>query len=52
MADKNPFGDTSPFHVYPIGLVRGSGKKRRIELQEPYRPGLKQLDQFSHVIVL
>jgi len=38
--------------VYPIGTVRNSGESFSLEIAEPYRPALKQLDQFSHVIVL
>jgi tRNA-Thr(GGU) m(6)t(6)A37 methyltransferase TsaA len=38
--------------LYPIGTVRNSGESFSLEIDAPYRPALKQLDQFSHVIVL
>jgi tRNA-Thr(GGU) m(6)t(6)A37 methyltransferase TsaA len=38
--------------IRPIGIVRGAGKNRRIELYETYRPGLEKLEYFSHLIVL
>jgi tRNA-Thr(GGU) m(6)t(6)A37 methyltransferase TsaA len=40
------------FSIFPIGTVRRSEKCTFIELFEPYRPALKQLDHFSHVMVL
>jgi tRNA-Thr(GGU) m(6)t(6)A37 methyltransferase TsaA len=36
----------------PIGTVQNSGESFAVEIAAPYRPALKQLDQFSHVIVL
>jgi hypothetical protein len=38
--------------LYPIGTVRNSGESFAVEITAPFRPALKQLDQFSHVIVL
>lgn len=38
--------------LYPIGTVQNSGESFGVEIDAPYRPALKQLDQFSHVIVL
>ncbi len=40
------------FQLYPIGSVRNSGESFSVEIAAPFRPALKQLDQFSHVIVL
>ncbi len=37
--------------LVPIGQVRRNGEKVTIEVAEPYRPALKELDQFSHVLV-
>jgi tRNA-Thr(GGU) m(6)t(6)A37 methyltransferase TsaA len=37
--------------VYPIGYARQTDDGFRLEIGEPFRPGLKQLGQFSHVIV-
>jgi tRNA-Thr(GGU) m(6)t(6)A37 methyltransferase TsaA len=39
------------YHMYPIGFVRRKGSEIYIDILEPYRPGLVQLDQFSHVMV-
>lgn len=44
--------ETEAFQLYPIGSVRSSGESFSLEIAAPYRPALKQLDQFSHVIVL
>ena len=40
------------FTLNPIGYVRRSGNNTYLEILEPFRPALKQLEQFSHVIVL
>lgn len=40
------------FQIYPIGYVRRSGDDIRLEILEPFQPALKNLDLFSHVIVL
>lgn len=41
------------FQVVPIGVIRRSEDEGvRVEVAEPYRPALKQLQHFSHVIVL
>lgn len=39
------------FEMYPIGRVRRRDNGIRLEIDEPYRPALKQLDRFSHVMV-
>lgn len=36
----------------PIGVVKRSDRAVTLEILEPYRPGLLQLDRFSHVLVL
>ncbi len=45
-------GPKEAYQIYPIGHVRRNGKGIRLELDEPFRPALKQLGHFSHVIVL
>jgi len=40
------------FHIFPIGHVRRAETGIQLDILEPYRPGLKQLEHFSHVIVL
>ncbi len=38
------------FQIYPIGHVRRPEDGVHLEILEPFRPALKQLDHFSHVI--
>ena len=46
-------GKGNAFQIRPIGSVqRSDGEGIALEIFLPYRPGLKQLDKFSHVIVL
>lgn len=40
------------FQIHPIGYVRSGEQGSYLEILEPFRPALKQLDQFSHVIVV
>ena len=40
------------FFIRPIGTVRREEEGLFIDLFEPYRPGLRHLGEFSHVIVL
>ena len=49
VVDKTTTQET--FHLFPIGRVRRGAEGIRIEVDVPYRPALKQLDQFSHVMV-
>ncbi|MBN1679386.1 MAG: SAM-dependent methyltransferase [Anaerolineae bacterium] len=44
--------ENTTYQVSPIGYVRGEPGNFRLEITEPYRPALKELGQFSHVIVL
>jgi len=41
----------SSFTVFPIGMIHRKDGEIELEIAEPYRPALKQLDQFSHVMV-
>lgn len=43
---------TAPLCLRPIGQVQHTDTGFRLVIEPPYRAGLKQLDQFSHVIVL
>jgi tRNA (Thr-GGU) A37 N-methylase len=43
---------SDPLHLVPIGTVKRADEAVTIEIQEPFRPGLLQLDRFSHVLVL
>ena len=42
---------TETYQLHPIGRIRRGEEGIRIQVDAPYRPGLKQLDQFSHVMV-
>ena len=44
-------GKKEAFQLNPIGTIRRNGEQIQIEIREPYRPALKQLDRFSHVMV-
>jgi len=39
------------FQMYPIGRIRRSKNDINLEILEPFRQALKQLDHFSHVMV-
>jgi len=39
------------YQMFPIGYIRRSEKNIQLEILEPYRPAMKQLDHFSHVMV-
>jgi tRNA-Thr(GGU) m(6)t(6)A37 methyltransferase TsaA len=49
MGKKSKEEDT--FSMHPIGYVKSSENGFTLEILKPFRPALKQLDQFSHVIV-
>jgi tRNA-Thr(GGU) m(6)t(6)A37 methyltransferase TsaA len=40
------------FDVFPIGKVRKTKNGFNLEIFAPFRPALRQLDRFSHVIVV
>jgi len=40
------------FWMFPIGRVRKTEGRNRLEIDEPFRPGLRQLGHFSHLLVL
>ncbi len=42
----------NPLQLDPIGTVRRAEEGVTLEILEPYRSGLLQLDRFSHVLVL
>lgn len=39
------------FRLRPIGVVKATESSWHLEIDEPARPGLRHLDQFSHVLV-
>jgi tRNA-Thr(GGU) m(6)t(6)A37 methyltransferase TsaA len=39
------------FRMYPIGCVRQTGDGVVLEIDAPFRPALKELGEFSHVMV-
>ena len=42
---------SDPLRLIPIGVVRRSDETVSLEIFEPFRPGLQDLDRFSHVLV-
>jgi tRNA-Thr(GGU) m(6)t(6)A37 methyltransferase TsaA len=44
--------DGEGYNVYPVGRVRRGDGHVDLVIDEPFRPALKQLDKFSHVIVV
>lgn len=40
------------YQIYPIGYVRRAEEGNYLEILKPYQPALKQLEHFSHVIML
>ncbi len=42
----------SVYRVYPIGYVRHTESRSSLELLEAFRAGLKELNHFSHILVL
>ncbi len=43
---------SDPLRLVPIGSVQRSDDEVTLEIMEPFRSGLLQLDRFSHVLVL
>lgn len=39
------------YQIYPIGYIRRSENSIHLDILEPFRQGLKQLNHFSHVMV-
>ena len=50
--DKKADSRAAAYQIHPIGYVRSAEDGSYLEVLEPFRPALKQLDRFSHVIVL
>ena len=50
---SNNNGKPKTYQLRPIGVVRVSEEEQRyfLQIDKPYRTGLKQLDQFSHVMI-
>ena len=49
--NEKAHGQTETYQIYPIGYVRRSGNDIHLEIDEPFRPALEQLEHFSHVMV-
>ena len=39
------------YNLHPIGYVRASGGSFCLEILEPYRPALKEMRRFSHIMI-
>jgi tRNA-Thr(GGU) m(6)t(6)A37 methyltransferase TsaA len=46
-----PFESDEAFQVYPIGYIKRVEGGVRLDIRRPFRPALKQLEHFSHVMV-
>jgi tRNA-Thr(GGU) m(6)t(6)A37 methyltransferase TsaA len=51
MSSKN-HDQPQTYHIRPIGAVPRMDEGIYLEIGEPFRPGLRQLDHFSHVMVM
>lgn len=49
--NEETHGPQETYPIYPIGYIRRSEGGIHLEIGEPFRPALKQLDHFSHVMV-
>lgn len=45
--------NTETYHLYPIGKVRVSEKEGSyiLKIDKPYRPALKEMERFSHIMI-
>lgn len=50
MSEKKP-SHKETYQVQPIGTIRRNGDEIHLEIDEAFRPGLTQLEHFSHVMV-
>lgn len=50
---SNDNGKPKTFQLHSIGMVQASDEEQRyiLHIEKPYRAALKQLDQFSHVMI-
>jgi tRNA-Thr(GGU) m(6)t(6)A37 methyltransferase TsaA len=48
---ENFFEREEAFQVYPIGYIKRTDEGVHLEIRQPFRPALKQLEHFSHVMV-
>ena len=50
---SNNNGKPITYQLHPIGVVRASDEEQSyfLQIEESYRAGLRQLDQFSHVLI-
>lgn len=48
---SNDNGKSKTFQLHPIGMIEASDEEQSyiVQIDAPYRAGLKQLDRFSHV---
>jgi tRNA-Thr(GGU) m(6)t(6)A37 methyltransferase TsaA len=49
--DKRDLSHDETYRLQPIGRVCRNGNTIRLEIGEPFRPALKQMEHFSHVMV-
>jgi tRNA-Thr(GGU) m(6)t(6)A37 methyltransferase TsaA len=51
MSEKTKNQKTT-YQIYPVGTIRRKDKDFYLELNEEFKPAIRQLDKFSHLIVL
>ena len=44
--------ETAAYEIYPIGHVNAAEMEFSLQIDAPFRKGLKMLDQFSHILVV
>ena len=49
--DQQMHSPQERLRLVTIGRIRRNGGDIHLEIEKPYRPALKQLDHFSHVMV-
>jgi len=49
--NKKAVNREETYQMYPIGRIRRAENGIHLEILEPYRPALRQLEHFSHVMV-
>ena len=50
MAQNSSIGDDT-YQLHPIGYIHRSDENINLEILEPFRPALQQLEHFSHIMV-
>ena len=52
MVENKMAGKGKTYQIYPLGYIRRTEEGVNLEILEPFRAAMKQLQHFSHVMVL